>query len=316
MKLIKYLIIIIIFSSCAATYNTIEHDKIFYNQLNQYDNIVFSYKTDAISKNIRYNRKVRKNNIELISIRIHNKSDNELIIGQDILFYNREEKINQIPYENVIEKTCQIAPIYLLYMLRFSFVWSGSGDNDTQIGISPLGLAFGLVNTIIAGVSNNKFKKDLIKNSIENKIIKPNSVFYGIIALKKENNLDLKIVNLTNHIAKTSILNINELIQMNDSIDKSYDEYFGRIKKELENQKLIEDIKIEKDNYENGKLKFIGIKVKHKYSSRKTSWNQIGTWKYYYSNGNLQQIVNLDFLCKFYGDIKIYSMDGNQKSFN
>jgi hypothetical protein len=85
--------------------------------------------------------------------------------------------------------------------------------------------------------------------------------------------------------------NVVILKKDNDSTDQLY---YNRVYNRLKKDPSIIETKLEKKFYNTGKTKSIGIIVRHNFDGNDQYLYKIGTWRYYYENGNLQEEIIYD----------------------
>ena len=69
-------------------------------------------------------------------------------------------------------------------------------------------------------------------------------------------------------------------------------------------------IQLREQRYGNGKIKFIGLKSKHNYGKNPDYFYKIGTWQYFYSNGNIKKRIDYDLRENKYGLHEFYDKKG------
>ncbi len=69
-------------------------------------------------------------------------------------------------------------------------------------------------------------------------------------------------------------------------------------------------IQLREERYPNGQVKFIGLKSKHAYGRNPDYLYKIGTWKYFYSNGQLKKRINYDLRENKHGLYEEYDKTG------
>lgn len=76
------------------------------------------------------------------------------------------------------------------------------------------------------------------------------------------------------------------------STDSSYQNYISRLQSLLKQDIKTISYEYREYKYGNGKIKFRGLKAKHKYGINKDYSYKVGTWEYYSKDGKLQKTVN------------------------
>ncbi len=73
--------------------------------------------------------------------------------------------------------------------------------------------------------------------------------------------------------------------------DTSLAEFGSRLNK-IESNPLLTKIELWQNNYGNGQIKFIGYKAKHKEGVNQDYSYKIGTWMYFFKNGQLKELID------------------------
>ncbi len=159
-------ILIILLSSCAATYNPIKPPTVkFASHSVDPNGLKLSYRYDVLreNRNKRYAKKEDKRGIRLVAVEITNQTDSNLTIGKDIVFYSGDDQV--VPLESsVIQKTLrQSVPSYLPYLLlTFTTltVTTPTTIENYRIGY-VLGPVLTIGNVAVAASSNGKLANEL-----------------------------------------------------------------------------------------------------------------------------------------------------------
>lgn len=191
--------IILIISSCASGYKTIQPNTVNYLSSNEVDNVKLEYKYNLLSK--KYLKKEQKKQIKLATIKIKNNSDKDYTFGDNLnVVYSNGNQVDLIENSRVYSMLKQNTPVYLLYLLltpmRFEVYETNNGFTETTSS-TPIGLFVGPAiaggNMIVAGSANKKFKTELEEYNLVNKTIKSGETKYGIIAINSNSSESLKL---------------------------------------------------------------------------------------------------------------------------
>jgi hypothetical protein len=185
-------LILMIFTSCVSTYNALQPSASHYNDTNfeQIEGLVISPSADTILfSNKVFRRKAEKKGIKLVSIKIENRSSEQVILTRDNLdVFNNYELVELLSPSKIASK---IGYNMAGRSALFALCVAGS----FQIGSATTGLInlyspflystpFSLFYLTRSAVSNKKFKVDLTRFGLETRIIEPGETTYCILAFK------------------------------------------------------------------------------------------------------------------------------------
>lgn len=184
----------ILLNSCASGYKNIDPRTTVYPSKNIEKNILLEYKYEFLQK--KYRKNLSKNNIRLISIKITNNTEKDIIFGNDFrLSYENGNDLNVIETEHLFRTIKQKPASYLWYLL-LSPVQFYSGTTTTTNGYYtetkpansfPIGVFLGpglaAGNLIAASSANKNFKTNLMEFDLYGKTIKKGETAYGIIGV-------------------------------------------------------------------------------------------------------------------------------------
>ena len=182
-------------TSCASGYKMIAPKTINYVSTNETEKVTLEYKYDVLDK--KYAKKELKRGVKLVSVKITNNSEKDIMFGRDAkLTYENGDEIFIMENDKVFKTLKQSSASYLFYLLltplNFETTSSSGNTSSTPIGlaIGP-GLAGG--NMIAAGSANNKFKTELLEYNINGTLIKKGETAYGLIGIKSDSFDSLKL---------------------------------------------------------------------------------------------------------------------------
>ncbi|MEN8124508.1 MAG: hypothetical protein ABFR32_05200 [Bacteroidota bacterium] len=204
MKKVIFLSIIVLnvlLTSCASAYKEISPNTQNYLSSNEDDGVLLQYKYDVLKKK-KYYKKEAKKGIKVVSLKITNKTNDELIFGKDIKLVNSQGidlllASNSETYDILKQKS----GLYFLYLL-LGFVSVNTFDEYGNIDNSiPVGLVIGpgvaLGNFFVANTANKKLKGELTSYDLYGKTIKSGETVYGMIGIKAESaeTINIKVIN-------------------------------------------------------------------------------------------------------------------------
>jgi hypothetical protein len=190
---------LLIFSNCATTYKEIHPSSVRYVSIDENNGVKFEYKYNLLDK--KYAKKEKKNGVKLISVRLTNNSDKDLMFGRDItLTYANGNKVYTLDNEQTFKLLKQKTAFYLLYLLLTPLHATTTVSNGNRTSSSkpiPIGLVVGPAvtagNIIVASLANKKFKTELFNHDLSGAIIKKGETKHGIIAIRSYSFDALKI---------------------------------------------------------------------------------------------------------------------------
>lgn len=164
-----------------------------YTSRNESNGIILEYKYDIL--NGKYRKKELKKGIKLVSIKITNFTNQDIVFEKDVyLAYENGNSVSLIENKTLYDITKQQPTSYLWYLATTPSVTTTS---DSMKSVSPLGLIIGptiaAVNIIIASNANRNFKIELDGNNLRNKVIKQGETVYGLIGIQNITKEALKI---------------------------------------------------------------------------------------------------------------------------
>ncbi|MFC2151833.1 hypothetical protein ACFLSE_04830 [Bacteroidota bacterium] len=335
---------IALLSGCASVYKPINPPTIKYTSHVLKDGISLSYKYDVLNEkgNRKYARREDVKSLKIISLKITNNTDSTIAIGKDVAFYCGSNQL--FPLEPIVVKHSikQAAPSYLLYLLLTPLKLFVTKTTATSVTTEtyPIGYVLGptlaLGNMAVAGTANTNLLNELNTYNILNQNIEKGETVYGIIGLKdlSYNTISIRKIGSINENEQDILVSLQEIEQQitnpqESYIDKSkqdlyktdtsisYEIYYQYILNRSNNLK-IEEGEIFQDNYENGNIKSIGIKAKQKVETEDDDlyysinrYYKVGTWRYFYDNGQLRLLIDYDLSENKDGRYLEYDSEGN-----
>lgn len=183
------IISVILLSSCAGPYHAISPGQISYYANSNIDELDFSYKYNVMieRRNKKYARKEVRSGMNLVAVRITNKSSQKLVVKDDITFYsNGQPFIPMEPkvYTNTVK---QQAGFYLFYLLLTPISLNtydeyGNTESSTPIGLF-IGPGIALGNLIGASQANQNMLREIERENIINKTIEPGQSVSGLMVV-------------------------------------------------------------------------------------------------------------------------------------
>ena len=180
-----FLFLIITLSSCAASYKSINPERLRYHARSNDSGIVFSYKYDILkeSGNKKYAKKEVRANLQLVAVRLYNGTDSSITMSENITLYSGGLPISPFNTESTIRQLNQNTALYLLYSLLWLQIGS-CNNNGCKSATLPIGIPISIGNMIVSSTANSNLKNELNNYDILNDSIEPGETAYGIIGIK------------------------------------------------------------------------------------------------------------------------------------
>lgn len=176
---------LLILTSCASGYNYIYPKHVNYSTRMDYSGIQFSYKYDVLkeSGNKKYAKKEVKKDLQLVAVRITNRTDSTIIFSENISLYAGGRLLKPLNPSKIKKQLKQPSLIYLLYSPLW-FNYSVCTEFECDVTSIPIGLPISAGNIFRSASANKDFLKELKKYDILDKPINPGETVYGIIGIK------------------------------------------------------------------------------------------------------------------------------------
>ncbi|MGB5983123.1 MAG: hypothetical protein WBG46_13355 [Nonlabens sp.] len=201
MRVFKFALLIsglILTTSCASGYRNIYPTEIKYRSSYQDSDVKLEYKYDVLTK--KYAKKEDKKSIKVVAIRLTNNSDKDVVFGRDFdLIYTNGNSIELIDNDRLFKELKQQPATHLLYLLLtpLNVYSTKTTSNGVEQNTFPVGLIVGpglaAGNLITASTANGKFKDDINRYDLTDKLIKKGETVYGIIGIRSRYADALKI---------------------------------------------------------------------------------------------------------------------------
>jgi hypothetical protein len=174
-------LVTLLISSCASFYKPIDPHNMNYDSL-EGRGLAYADKRNVLTLtgNIRYAKKEDKYDINIVSVKIQNNTNETISVKEDVIFFVDGREV--YPLENyVVESKIKQRNIglYALYSLLFLNISDGGGQRSYPIGV-PIAVG----NIGVAASSNAKFRNNFAADNLLNKIVKPGQTVYGLVAFR------------------------------------------------------------------------------------------------------------------------------------
>jgi hypothetical protein len=195
MKVPPFVLLIFLCSSCASTYKPLIPSSSYFGNVEEVRGVKFSYQQGvlAATRNKKYAKRELSKAVKVISIKIVNNSERNLVIGQNAKFYTGNSELRLIEPSTIHQQLKQGVPIYLLYLLLSPMQLTtgsstiNSSGRITSASSTPIGLILGpaisIGNMAVAGTANQNFLHELNQFNMINKTIEPGQTVFGLIGI-------------------------------------------------------------------------------------------------------------------------------------
>lgn len=199
--ILSVIIFNILLTSCASTYKEVIPNTQNYLSFNEDQGVLLEYKYDVLKKK-KYYKKEAKRGIKVVSLKITNKTNNELVFGKNIRLVNSQgADIILADNNEMYDVLKQKSGLYFLYLLLGFATFNtydeyGNVDNSVPIGL-VIGPGVALGNFFVAHTANKKFKSELTNYELYGKPIKSGETVYGLVGIKTESPeaINIKVIN-------------------------------------------------------------------------------------------------------------------------
>jgi hypothetical protein len=188
--------IILIFTSCAATYKRINPPLVKYPAIDEAG--TFSYQYDVIRRagNKKLAKKELKAYMHVVAIKIYNNTGQTLEYGKNYKIFSGIHEAALLGPQITGDIVKQKSGYHLFYLL-FTTMTLNTDDGTGNGSSIPIGLVIGPAlafgNMAVAATANKRFRSELVAFDIENKVIAPGETVYGLITLRENGHLPLTL---------------------------------------------------------------------------------------------------------------------------
>jgi hypothetical protein len=176
------IVIIVILSSCAATYKRINPGNLKYPVL---DDSTFSYQYHVLRRagNRKLSKKEDKARMRVVAVKIINNTGQTLAYRKNFRIYSGNTEVSLIGPVITAANIKQTAGLHLLYLLLTPMQLEVGDSGSIPIGL-VVGPGIALGNMFVASGANRRFREELLDNDLENRPIAHGESFYGLITIK------------------------------------------------------------------------------------------------------------------------------------
>lgn len=197
-NLILLIIVGLILTGCAMSYQPINAPKLKYNVTDNQNGIELSYKYDVLQLkgNKKYAKSEDRIGVKLVAVKIVNNTDTTINLGTNTMIYAGNKPIDILtPYifqNSIKQKSMAYLPYALFTFLNFNISNGSYYSQSIPVGyvLGPL-LTFG--NIIVASNANKNLLKELIEYDLRNKDIRKGETVYGLIGIDQGEFMPLTI---------------------------------------------------------------------------------------------------------------------------
>jgi hypothetical protein len=178
------LIGLILFSSCASSYNPVNVRGVVHARENAND-ISLGYRYDVLmdSRNKKYAKKENPLGIRVVAIEVTNESEEAVIFGQDVELYAGNLKAEILSPSQTVGEMRQQGGWYMFWSLLW-LVITNCDDGDCSVIPLPIGVVIGLSNMSVAKGANRNFTQDLARWDLMGKSIAPGETWSGLVCIR------------------------------------------------------------------------------------------------------------------------------------
>lgn len=189
------IVIILLLTSCAATYTKINPPSVKYPEINS--DSLFSYQYEVIRRagNRKIAKKELKAHMHVVAVKIYNNTGQSLEYGKNYKIYSGNSEANLLGpmiTSDVIKQKAGFHFFYLLLTPMTLRVDESTNSSSIPIGL-VLGPALAVGNYAVASRANKRFKEEMLEYDLERKVIAPGETVYGLITIRDNGHLPLTL---------------------------------------------------------------------------------------------------------------------------
>jgi hypothetical protein len=169
--------IILLLTSCAASYRKINPPNLKYPEI--------------------------KGHMNVVAVKIYNNTGQPLEYGKNYRIYSGNQEANLLGPEITADIIKQKAGFHFFYLLFLPTTFNTASGTSSSSGSTlrtssfPIGLIIGpalaIGNYAVAATANKRFKEELLDYDIERKVIAPGETVYGLVTVRENGLLPLTL---------------------------------------------------------------------------------------------------------------------------
>jgi hypothetical protein len=197
---ISITIVSLFFTSCASVYHSINPTTLDFQSKSGDSSFRVEYQTNLLTG--KYAKREIKSDVYLIAVKVTNNSGREIILRNNLKILSGEKEVTSMALSSFYDATQQNPEKSLMFLFitplnaySFSQTTDAGQVTSQKIKFFPIGIILGpvlsLVNRAEAKAANKKFKNELDKNDILERVIPAGHIDYGLIAIRDVSSSDL-----------------------------------------------------------------------------------------------------------------------------
>lgn len=181
------LLSVLLISGCASTYKAINPRQLYYTAHSSRDGVLISYKYNVLQEkgNKKFAKKELRRGMQIIAIKLTNKTDRTINVRKDLIFYAGDNPIYPMQPVDVKNKVRQSVFSYLPYLL-LTFTTVIFSNSSSEVAV-PVGIVLGpgitAGNMAVAATANKRLLSELNEYNILDRNIGPGDTVFGIIGV-------------------------------------------------------------------------------------------------------------------------------------
>lgn len=175
---------IVLLSSCAGSYKTINPAGLNYASRSQTQGAEYGVINSVLSEtgNRKYANRELKRPVKIYAVEFTNKTDRPISFRDDVKVFMSGKPALLLETSVIHSALKQPAGLYMLWSLLWVFIYNCDTD-DCSVTPLPVGLIIGIGNTSVASSANKKLNEELTLNNLLDKTIQPGETVRGLIGL-------------------------------------------------------------------------------------------------------------------------------------
>lgn len=184
-KLYKYLCaftFLLFITGCAASYKTIDPEKVSYSNSANVDDLEISYKYNVLSSrgNRRFVKRERKKDLSVIAVKLTNHSNAPFTVTHsNFRIFASNKLLQPVNPSRAAGELKEKNALYLLYSLLFLTISKEDNGEIKQTNL-PIGIPIALGNFMVGMSSNSNIRQNFRQDHIYGKTIQPGEQLSGL----------------------------------------------------------------------------------------------------------------------------------------
>lgn len=183
----------LLLAGCASSYKPVNWQGVNYRNSTLSPEVDFAYSRNSLrdSRNPRYDRKALATRVDIVAVKVQNKTDHPLSVKDDLTYFNGSKEVAPAEAAPAIAGIRQSPGMYWLYLMMAPANIYGSStscdgyDCHSSFVFIPVGLIIGPIlagiNGAVASSANANFRKEIQEHDLYGKTLAPGETATGYL---------------------------------------------------------------------------------------------------------------------------------------